>query len=166
MKMRLFPVPNQVFRLRSFLFLLALMPMLLSAQSAIPNFSFLTLDGEPFTQAQIDLDKPALIIRFDPYCEHCEQQAEWIAEAQEAFQHVQLIYVAFEEVGPISEFRDRYFGEGEWPNLHFLRDENYQFEEFFGYTEEYLNVYAYKPGAKRLKYFGEEQPAEVLLKYL
>ena len=139
----------------------------LAAQQAIPNFSFFTLDNQAFTQERIDLKKPALIIRFDPYCEHCEQQAEWIAGAAASFRDMQLVFVSFiDEPEAIEAFRERYFGEGSWRHLHFLRDPDYRFEEFFGYTDDALNIYAYRPGEKRLKYFGKEQPADILLKYL
>lgn len=165
--MNYFPMKPTLF-LRILAGLLFCLPVFtLPAQSPIPNFTFLTLSDQPFTQAQIDLTQPALIVHFDPYCDHCEQQAEWIAEASASFRTRQLIFVSLlDEPAAIEEFQTRYFGEGEWPQLHFLRDPEYRFEQFFGYTDDALNIYAYRPGEKRLKYFGKEQPAEVLLKYL
>ncbi|GAB4410380.1 MAG: hypothetical protein OHK0039_14730 [Bacteroidia bacterium] len=139
----------------------------LLAQQPIPTFAFQTLDGKPFDHTQVDLRRPAVIIRFDPYCDHCEQQAAWIAGAAASFKDIQLIFVSFiDEPEAIASFQQRYFGKTDLPLLHFLRDPDYQFEEFFGYTNDALNIYLYKPGQKRLKYFGHEQEAATLLKFL
>lgn len=139
----------------------------LTAQSPIPDFQFLNLDGESFTQAQLPQDQPVFIMRFDPYCDHCDQQASWIAEAEESFKDVHMVFVSFlDEVEAIQDFQQRHFGETQLEHMYFLRDPDYQFEEYFGYTDESLVIYLYQPGKKSLKYFGKEQPAEVLLKFL
>ena len=154
---------------QSFLFflLLGVFCQILQAQSPIPTFSFQTLEGEEFTQNQLPADQSVLIMRFDPYCEHCDQQAEWIAAAAASFQDIHLVFVSFlDEIDAIKDFQQRHFGEVELDHLYFLRDPDYQFEEYFGYTDESLVLYLYQPGKKSLKYFGKEQPAEVLLKFL
>ena len=150
----------------SYLFLIGSFQLLL-AQSPIPAFSFQTLEDEPFTQEQLPQDQSILIMRFDPYCEHCDQQAEWIAEAADSFKDIHMVFVSFlDEPDAIQDFEERHFGEVELNHLLFLRDPDYKFEDYFGYTDESLVLYLYKPGKKSLKYFGKEQPADVLLKFL
>ncbi|MEM7374023.1 MAG: redoxin domain-containing protein [Bacteroidota bacterium] len=139
----------------------------LVAQSPIPAFQFLDLNGETFTQSNLPEDQPVFIMRFDPYCEHCDTQAQWIAEAEEQFKDIHLVFVSFlDEVDAIQDFQTRHFSDTQLEHLHFLRDPDYQFEEYFGYTDESLVIYLYQPGKKSLKYFGKEQAAEILLKFL
>ena len=139
----------------------------LRAQSPLPNFAFESLEGEAYTLENLDQTRSVLLMRFDPYCDHCDQQAEWIAEAADQFENIQLVFVSYlDEVEAIEAFRDRHFKESGLAELYFLRDPNYQFEEFFGYTDDSLNIYLYQPGKKKLKYFGEEQAADVLLTFL
>jgi peroxiredoxin len=137
------------------------------AQSPLPEFSFESMDGKAFTLENLDQTRSVLLMRFDPYCDHCDQQAEWIAEAADQFENIQLVFVSYlDEQEAIEAFRERHFGESGLTELYFLRDPNYQFEEFFGYTDDSLNIYLYQPGKKKLKYFGEEQAADILLTFL
>ena len=139
----------------------------LQAQIYVPSFYFTDLEGEGFTNASLVQDIPTMVMLFDPYCEHCDQQAEWIAGAAEELKHVQFVFVTIEpEVEPIKAFKERHFSKVDLPNLHFLQDLNFKFEDYFGYTDDAVNIYLYKPGKKQPKYFGKEQKAEVLLKYL
>ena len=139
----------------------------LQAQIYVPSFYFTDLEGNGFTNASLVQDKSTMIMLFDPYCDHCDQQAEWIAAAAEEMKHVQFVFVTIEpEKEPIEAFKKRHFGEVDLPNLHFLQDLNFKFEDYFGYTNDAVNIYLYKPGKKQPKYFGKEQKAEVLLKYL
>ena len=140
---------------------------LAQAQSSFPAFSFKNLKGEVFTQANLDPEKPAMIMMFDPYCDHCDQQAEWIAEAADQFQETQFVFVTIEpEKHPIEDFRKRHFGEVNLPHLYFLQDLDFMFEGYFGYTDDAVNIYLFSPNRRQPKYFGKEQPVEVLKKHL
>lgn len=139
----------------------------LSAQLAVPAFSFTDLDGNTYSSDKLNTSKSALIIYFDPWCEHCNQQAEWIAENQAAFKNVQILFITFEpEQDPIREFKNKHFSGTGWTNVTFLQDLDFMFESYFGYTDDPLYIYCYKPDGKKGKYFGEEQQASVLLNYL
>ena len=120
-----------------------------------------------YNSAKLNQSKSALIIYFDPWCEHCNQQAEWIAARPDAFKNVQILFVTFEpEKTPIQEFKNKYFSAAGWSNVVFLQDLDFQFETYFGYTDDPLYIYCYKPGGGKGKYFGEEQRAEVLINFL
>ncbi len=137
------------------------------AQLAVPTFSFTDLDGNVFRSEQLDDNRSALIIYFDPWCEHCHQQAEWISALQEGFRDVQVLFITFEpEQEPIRDFRQRHFSGSGWDNVTFLQDLDFQFETYFGYTDDPLYIYCFQPNGSEGKYFGEEQRVEVLLNYL
>jgi thiol-disulfide isomerase/thioredoxin len=138
----------------------------LQAQTQIPYFAFKDLNGKTFTRDMLRQDLPVMIMLFDPFCDHCDQQAQWIAQAASKFQNVQLVFVTIEtDKQHIEAYRKRNFGTARLPYLYLLQDTELKFDVFFGYTDDSLNIYLYKPGQKG-KYFGQEQPAEVLLKYL
>ncbi|MEM6348890.1 MAG: redoxin domain-containing protein [Bacteroidota bacterium] len=157
---------KRYFILPSFIFLM-LVSYSLNAQIVMPAFAFSDLEGKTFTNADLDMDKPIFVMMFDPYCEHCEAQASNIAEQAEKFEHVQFVFVTLEpEVSAITTFRDKHFGDTNIDQLYFLMDTDVAFESYFGYTDDSVNIYLYHPDRKKPKYFGEEQTAEVLLKYL
>ncbi len=138
------------------------------SQIKVPSFSFQTLDGKVFTQDNLDRELPTLIMNYDPYCDHCNKQGEIIKEAAEKFKarNVQLIFVTFiPEKEATEEFMKKHF-EGTGLNYTFLLDSDITFESYFGYTDDALNIFLYKPDGKRPAYFGEEQEAKVLLKHL
>lgn len=133
------------------------------AQLAVPAFSFTDLEGEVYASTQLDHSKSALIIYFDPWCEHCNTQAEWIAEHQADFTDVQILFITFEpEQEPIREFKSKHFSASGWGNVKFLQDLDFMFESYFGYTDDALYIYCFKSDGSKGKYFGKEQPAEVL----
>lgn len=140
---------------------------LMMAQLAVPAFEFTDLEDHPFSNDNLDQGKSTLIIYFDPWCEHCNQQAAWIAEESSDFRDVQVLFITFEpEKEPIEAFRQQHFSSGDWSHVVFLQDLDFMFESYFGYTDDPLYIYCYKPGNRNGTYFGKEQPAEVLLNNL
>ena len=138
-----------------------------SQQVNIPYFSFYDLEGNVVTNENLDLNRSTMIMMFDPYCDHCDKQAEMIVEAQDQFQDVQFVFVTIEpEIEPIKDFQKRHYGESSLEHVIFLQDKDFVFETYFGYTDDAINIYLYKPGEKHPKYFGKEQEAEKLLKFL
>ncbi|WNJ16499.1 redoxin domain-containing protein [Pontibacter sp. G13] len=133
----------------------------------LPPFSFEAMDGTPFTSANLDPQKSTFIMLFDPYCDHCDQQATYIAEAADQFEDVQFVFVTIEtDNEAIQNFRDRHFADTGLEHLNFVKDTQIRFESYFGYTDDVINIYLYKPGRKQPKYFGKETEAEQLLKFL
>ena len=153
-----------------FLTLTALSLSVSAQKVSLPAFSFTDLEGQPFSSAQLDAEKPVFVMMFDPYCDHCQTQAKHIAEAARQFKakQVQFVWVTLEpDPEAITKFKNDYFGEsGLGSQMYFLMDSEIRFEDFFGYTDDPVNIYCFQPGKKQAKYFGEEQEADVLLNYL
>ena len=149
------------------LFALVIIAFINRSEAQMPAFSFFDLEGNAFSQAKLDDERPAMIMLFDPYCDHCDQQAGWISEAAEKLENVQFVFVTIEpEKEPVQQFRDKHFQETSIRDVHFLQDLNFQFEAYFGYSDDAVNIYLYQPGRKKLKYFGKETEVDELLKYL
>ena len=134
------------------------------AQQSLPQFSFSDLDGKTFTSAQLRSDIPTIVFFFDPYCEHCQQQATWMKEAKNQLTNVQQVWVTTEEPISARDFGKKYLGEG-WDNVHILIDKQFLFDGYFGYSE-IPSIYLYNNQGQRVKAFNKETPADVLLRFL
>ncbi|MEZ4827312.1 MAG: SCO family protein [Bacteroidia bacterium] len=130
-------------------------------------FSFYDLEGKVFTQENVKTDMSTMVMLFDPYCDHCSKQASLIAAAEKSFENVQLIFVTIEpETDVVKKFRDEHFGKTQLKHVFFLQDKDFAFETYFGYSDDAINIYLFKPGQRKPKYFGEEQEVSTLLKFL
>lgn len=127
------------------------------AQS-FPAFQFTDLSGEPFTQDQLEADMTTIAIFFDPYCEHCTQQAKWITESADLFDDVQMIWVTTEMEEPTKAFYEEHFADRGLPHVHVLMDKDFMFDAYFGYSEV-PSIYIYDKQGKRIKSLSKETPA-------
>lgn len=135
------------------------------AQKELPPFSFLDLNGQPFGIEKLEANVPVIVVFFDPYCDHCAQQAKWIGEAKEQFKNIQLIWVSTEAPDAVKEFAKKHFAATEWKKVHFLIDKQYRFDGYFGYSEV-PSIYIYNAARQRVKSFNKETPADILLRFL
>lgn len=131
----------------------------------LPNFAFTDLKDQPFTQQQLKADLPTIVIYFDPYCDHCTQQATWIMEAADKFKQINLLWVTTETQEATEEFVATYFADVSMPNNHVALDTEFMFDGYFGYSEV-PSIYLYSAAGKRLKALDEETSAATLLQYL
>lgn len=134
------------------------------AQKTLPQFSFTDLEGKLFTTQNLTKGIQTVAIFFDPYCDHCAQQAEWIAASADQFKNVNLVWVTTELQEPTAEFAQTHFAEIDLPNLHFLLDTEFMFDGYFGYSEA-PSMYLYNVAGKRIKSLHEETPVATLLQY-
>ena len=144
------------------LVLFAGLPFSIFAQQQLPEFSFLSLEGEKFSSENLKNNLPVITLYFDPYCDHCEQQAKWIRAAENHFQNVQLLWVSMEQPEAVTEFKNKYFKGSTLKHLHFVLDTEYQFDKYFGYSE-IPSVYIYNQKWLRVAEFHQETEAEKLL---
>ncbi|MEO1384282.1 MAG: hypothetical protein AAFV78_13720 [Bacteroidota bacterium] len=152
-------------RIVAFIFTICMVASV-KAQVLYPEFTFYDLEGKVATSETLDRSKSTFIMQFDPYCDHCNDQAETIAKSAEQFQDVQFVFITFiPEPDAIQSFRDKHFKDTGL-DVYFFQDLDFQFETYFGYTESALSIYLYKSGKRQPKFFGKEVPAETLLNYL
>lgn len=132
------------------------------AQKTLPKFSFFDLAGNTFTYANLKTGVPTIVFFYDPYCEHCNLQAEWISNSYIRVKGMNLVWVSTEEVGPIKEFQKNHFSKNTWDKLFFLRDSGFKFDNYFGYTEA-PGIYVYDKNGVLVKDFRKETPTSTLL---
>lgn len=148
---------KRVFTLTMLLFLFA------AAQAQVPNFSFKGLNGQAFTQANLKKGFSTIVIFFDPWCDHCEQQAKWIAAAPDKFRNTNILFVTTEPQKEASvNFRDKFFGKSGMTNVHFMIDTEFRFDAYFKGYYEVPSILIYNKEGKHVKTLNKETPAEQL----
>ena len=70
----------------------------------MPNFEYVGLDGNLFTQKQVKQSTPILFVYFNSECEYCNEEAEMIKESISKLKEVQLFFVSFEKPEQIKAF--------------------------------------------------------------
>lgn len=96
----------------------------------IPNFEYLDLKGEVFTEKNIKTNTPTMFVYFNSECEFCNEEANMIRENIEALKNVQIIFVSFQTQNEITTFATKHqllnYG-----NISFLRDSKVSFATTF-----------------------------------
>ena len=137
------------------------------AQKTMPAFAFTDLEGNSFTHTNLEPGLATIVMFFDPYCDHCEQQAKWINEDAEDFENIQLLFVTTEpEVAATQEFVSKVFSNTPLEYVHFLLDTDYMFDAYFEGYYEVPSVLIYTNEGKLSKILNKETPAADLLKHL
>ena len=129
--------------------------------STFPAFSLPSVDGKIITHYDLPLNKPVIVFYFDPGCEHCQQEGEWINESKKELENVTIVFVAYAEAGAVAEYRDKYVGGGD-SNMFFLMDPKFQFDKIFGYSES-PTIHIYNAQWVKTKVFRNEIAIEEIL---
>lgn len=127
----------------------------------LPRFQVRLLDGTILEGKQ--LQTPAVLVLFQPDCDHCQREAQQIEKNLSAFRNYTLYFVSSAPESQIQQFQSNYK----------LTRENI----FFGWTttENILNtfgpidapsIYIYSRAGKLVQEFNGEVAIEVVLKYL
>ncbi len=107
----------------------------------IPDFSFLTLENNVFSNKELEKEKPAIFIYFNSECDYCQYEATIIQENIHQFDNIQILFVSFEDKEAIHTF-SKQFELHIYDNVTFLSDTKGDFSERFGATSvPYLLIY-------------------------
>lgn len=149
----------------------ALLPLSLLAQpekyppaQEFPKFLFYTLEGKAFTDKDLpQAERGTIVVFFDPYCDHCQRQASFFQKEATALRGIRLIWVSTEAAEALRNFQEKYL-KG-IPQLYVLRDKDFKFDHFFGYSVA-PTIYIYDAKGKLKKVLREEAPVATILQYL
>jgi peroxiredoxin len=141
-----------------FLAFLSLAGNLVVAQD-LPKFSFYDANKKAFTQANLKVGQPVVVVYFDPDCDHCNKQAQLIQAEVSKFANAQMVWVAFPAaIEAITAFGKKYFPTQFGKNFFFLRDNDYTFDRSFGYSEA-PSIYVYNKSRKQVKSYSKKEVA-------
>jgi len=129
-----------------------------------PRFLLYTLDDKPFTEKDLPpAPRGRIVLFFDPYCDHCQKQATLLQENPKALEGIQTIWVSTETASAIADFREKYLKK--LPNVIVLRDKDFRFDGYFGYSVA-PTIYVYDRAGKLKAIHREEVPLATLLRDL
>lgn len=129
-----------------------------------PDISLIQADGTSLTKSDLIPNRPITVFYFDPDCDHCAQQAEWVVEKILDFRGTQMVWITWGELDAMKGFANKYFGGGA-KSIRFGKDTNYAFDNWFGYSEV-PSIYVYNAQWQRIASFKHETKAENILKVL
>ncbi len=130
----------------------------------LPNFEFFKPNGEVFTNQNLQKGKATIVFFFDPDCDHCQKQADWISASPESFKNAQLLWVSTAEANAINIFHKSKFPRFPYP-IYFVKDKNYKFDSWFGYSVA-PTILIYSSTGQLQKSFKNEVPVSELVKYI
>jgi peroxiredoxin len=128
----------------------------------LPHLAYSTLKGEPSTTRS--LPGGSILILFNTDCDHCQREAQEIAEKSEAFKNYELLFIAADSVHHIENFAKAYDLANK-PNVKFGRAEYQDVYKNFGSISTPA-IYIYNRERKFVRSFLGETPVEELIKYL
>ena len=134
------------------------------ALAILPEFSFCTLEGASFTNAQLPQNNKIVFIYFNTECEYCFYETKDISEQLERFKATTLLLVSNEKKEAIKAFAIKQNLQDN-SQVIFLQDSTYTFaKQFEANSIPYILVYDAQ-GKLLLRHKGQIR-AEKLLQLL
>lgn len=96
----------------------------------MPNFGYIGLDGNLFTEKEVKQNTPILFLYFNSECEYCNEEAQMIKESISKLKEVQLFFVSFEKPEQIKAFATKHQLLA-YDNITFLYDSKVTFATTF-----------------------------------
>lgn len=140
---------------------------IVEATEEIPYFTFYTLDHHKFVKDDFDTERTKFILYFNSECDHCQKQARWLKKGMQenstAFKNLEIVFISFEEMTLIKEYRDKYkFSQS---NITFLQDSRLTFADKFG-VGSFPSIIIYSKDSKLIKKFEGETKVEDILPFI
>ncbi|AUS06531.1 peroxiredoxin family protein [Pseudotamlana carrageenivorans] len=107
----------------------------------VPEFEFLTLEQQPFNNANLKPKLNAIFIYFNSECDSCQHEAQSINDNLENFKNVKFLFVSREPIETIQQFSEKYKLNNQ-QNITFLYDNLDMFSSRFDANSiPYLLIY-------------------------
>jgi hypothetical protein len=125
--------------------------------AVMPGFRWLRHDGRTVTNADLPPGKLALIVFFDPDCEHCKRTLGRMDRESADYRSVSVYFVSMESQEKIDKFVAAYAPRlAARRNVLFLRDPGAAYMAAF-YPVRFPSLFLYSPEHKLLDYEDNEE---------
>ena len=129
----------------------------------LPYFSFQTIDGAAFNSKEIQ-SGPALVIRFDPECEHCRYEISELMKSSIPSSGIRIIMISSANTDSVRKLLSLYDLPSK-PTITALADTSALFGNIFG-SDFIPSNYIYDKELRLVKVLYGEVKTETILKYL
>ena len=109
-------------------------------KGTLPSFVYYTLDGNVFTDRDLNDGQRLMIVYFNPLCDVCVRETKEIVDNIEYFKDIQIIMISPNSKDEISDFVND-FKLAKYPQITVLHDQYDKFYKEFqaiGYPSLYL----------------------------
>ena len=97
----------------------------------LPDFSFRLINGNSFTNIDIDKSNNVIINYFNPECEHCQYMASCYLKNAEKLKAISIVMVTTADSSSTERFVNNY-RLNTIPSIVIVRDTKLQFDKIFG----------------------------------
>lgn len=105
-----------------------------SAQNkSLPEFSFLNSKNQRITPASLPVGQPIVVFYFDPFCDHCKEQAKIVTPDAAKFGKTTFVWVSLGEMEDNETFKKENLKS--FPRAFVCNDTEFKFDSWFGYSE-------------------------------
>jgi len=123
----------------------------LIVDSPLPEFTFITLEGDTFRNDDLEKQTPAIFIFFSPKCSKCQTEAQELSDNIDLFKSTQIIFVSPFNKDTIEKFMYAFELE-KHAQIKVLRDPLDRFYEIFG-SNMFPSIYIYNKDHEFVDYF-------------
>jgi len=131
--------------------------------SQLPDFTFQTLLGQPYTQKQLPQKKHYLILYFSPDCHNCTDEMEDIIKHKEWFSNCFILLISPSSIQQLKAYDQYLLNKG--LSYQILSDGNYQFSNYFG-PANIPNGYLYAYNKQLIKKFNGGTTSEHIYSFI
>ena len=130
--------------------------------TTIPPYKILTTKDQNLTSANLEKDKPVMIIYFAPDCPHCQKLIKDMKPSMGKFKNIQVIMITFSDIRMVKTFENDY-GLKAYPNF-ILGTEGYTYTVQRFYQLKHTPFVAiYDKNGKLVQAFEKQPEASDLL---
>jgi thioredoxin-related protein len=125
----------------------------------IPAFNLIKIpDSSSFINAQLQNNKPTVLIFFAPDCDHCQEATKNLVAKIDQLKNVQIVMVAGMEYGIVKKFYADY-KLADCANITVTRDPLFKLPQYYS-VHSIPDVYVYDKKGKYLNHFKSKIPVE------
>lgn len=130
--------------------------------TTIPPYKILTTKDQNLTSADLEKNKPVMIIYFAPDCPHCQKLIKDMKPSMGKFKNIQVIMITFTDIRMVKTFENDY-GLKAYPNF-ILGTEGYTYTVQRFYQLKHTPFVAiYDKNGKLVQAFEKQPEASDLL---
>ena len=130
--------------------------------TTIPPYKILTTKDQNLTSADLEKNKPVMIIYFAPDCPHCQKLIKDMKPSMSKFKNIQVIMITFSDIRMVKTFENDY-GLKAYPNF-ILGTEGYTYTVQRFYQLKHTPFVAiYDKNGKLVQTFEKQPEASDLL---
>ena len=130
--------------------------------TTIPPYKILTTKDQNLTPADLEKNKPVMIIYFAPDCPHCQKLIKDMKPSMGKFKNIQVIMITFSDIRMVKTFENDY-GLKAYPNF-ILGTEGYTYTVQRFYQLKHTPFVAiYDKNGKLVQAFEKQPEASDLL---